>query len=90
MKEGTYPQDECLSTVSNPKAGSLCQDAALGRSPHPSPWPAPPVAVSCRGCWHWVVGPKSGGGTGSTCFCFHKVFVGFFLSNATWIQVFAC
>lgn len=49
-----------------------------------------PLAVSCWGCWHWVVGPKSGGGTGSICFCFHKVFVGFFLSYATWIQVFAC
>lgn len=50
MKEGTYPQDECLSTVSNPKAGRLCQDAALGCSPSPSPWLSPAGAAG-TGWW---------------------------------------
>lgn len=56
MKEGTYPQDECLSTVSNPKAESLCKDA-LGAVALPVPalgqrrLRLPPARAAGTGWW---------------------------------------
>lgn len=91
MREGTYPPGACLSTASNPKAGSwvLCPRTLLWVRRLSPPWASTgggnaPAAGSGRG------GRRAEGERESTRSRSHQVFVGSLRSKAGWLQVFAC